>query len=56
MILRGSIERCTATDAEIRDDDHVALPRIVFAFDRHKWAMLRQLIDRLNESSPDVSR
>jgi len=56
MILLGGIERCPATDAEIRDDDHVALPRIVFAFDKHQWAMLRRLIDRLNESSLDVSR
>ena len=56
MILRGGIERCPATEAEIRDDDHVALPRIVFAFDKHQWAMLRRLIDRLNESSLDVSR
>jgi uncharacterized protein (TIGR00730 family) len=53
MILSGGIERCAAASAEIQDDDHVDLPRISFNFDRHKWAMLRLLIDRLNEPPLD---
>ncbi len=54
IIEKGEIERTDAATAEIRDDDHVNLPRIVFRFDRHKWARLRQLIDSLNDH-PDSS-
>ena len=38
----------TATPAEIADDDHVDLERLGLRFDRHGWARLRELIDRLN--------
>ena len=38
-----------ATPDEIADDDHVDLDRIAFRFDRHGWARLRELIDRLND-------
>ena len=48
MIENGGIERIEATRGEIRDDDHVDLPRIAFEFDKHKWSMLRMLVDRLN--------
>ena len=53
MIVAGGIERIEATKAEVRDDDHVDLPRIAFEFDKHKWSMLRMLIDRLNENTPE---
>lgn len=52
MIVAGGIERVAATKAEVRDDDHVDLPRIAFEFDKHKWSMLRMLIDRLNDATP----
>ena len=37
-----------ATPQEVADDDHVDLARVAFRFDRHGWARLRILIDRLN--------
>jgi hypothetical protein len=52
MIVAGGIERSEATRPEIRDGDHVDLPRITFEFDKHKWSMLRMLIDRLNDETP----
>ena len=45
-------QRIAATKAEVRDGDHIDLPRIVFEFDKHQWSMLRRLIDRLNENTP----
>jgi len=52
IIVRGRIERITATPAEQADDDHVDLERIAFRFDRHGFARLRGLIDRLNGREP----
>ena len=48
IVTRGQIEVIDATPDEIADDDHVDLARIAFRFDRHGWARLRMLIDRLN--------
>jgi uncharacterized protein (TIGR00730 family) len=48
IVVRGEIEAIDATPEEIADDDHVDLARIAFRFDRHGWARLRMLIDRLN--------
>ena len=48
IIVRGGIEPTEATKAELADDDHPELARLAFRFDRHHWARLRQLIDRLN--------
>ncbi|MEM9202570.1 MAG: TIGR00730 family Rossman fold protein [Actinomycetota bacterium] len=52
MIVHGGIERVETTRQERRDNDHVDLPRIGFEFDKHKWSMLRMLIDRLNDATP----
>jgi hypothetical protein len=52
-MMLGPIERIEATRQEVRDRDHVDLPRISFEFDKHKWAMLRLLIDRLNDATPE---
>jgi hypothetical protein len=52
IIVRGRIERITATPAEQADDDHVDLDRIAFRFDRQGFARLRGLIDRLNGREP----
>jgi uncharacterized protein (TIGR00730 family) len=52
IVARGRIERIEATPAERGDDDHVDLERIAFRFDRHNFARLRELIDRLNEREP----
>jgi uncharacterized protein (TIGR00730 family) len=48
IVTRGQIEVIGPTPDEIADDDHVDLERIVFRFDRHGWARLRMLVDRLN--------
>jgi uncharacterized protein (TIGR00730 family) len=52
IVARGRIERIDATPAERADDDHVDLDRIAFRFDRHSYARLRELIDRLNGREP----
>ena len=52
MIVQGGISAIDATKAEVRDGDHIDLPRIVFEFDKYHWSMLRRLIDRLNENAP----
>jgi uncharacterized protein (TIGR00730 family) len=48
IVERGVIERIDATDAEVRDRDELGRHRLAFRFDRHHWARLRLLIDRLN--------
>ncbi len=44
-----------ATPEEIADDDHVDLARVAFRFDRHGWARLRMLIDRLNDETATLN-
>ncbi|MET0146700.1 MAG: TIGR00730 family Rossman fold protein [Ilumatobacteraceae bacterium] len=48
LVARGRIERSAPLDIERRHDDHVELPRIRFAFRRHRSGDLRSLIDALN--------
>jgi uncharacterized protein (TIGR00730 family) len=48
IVTRGALEVIDPTPEEIADDDHVDLARIALRFDRHGWARLRMLIDRLN--------
>lgn len=47
----GHIERTDAHPAEIRDNDNVDLPRIVFRFDRRSFGELRLLIDEINRAA-----
>jgi len=56
IVESGEIERITATEAEIKDNDHVGLDRIAFRFDRHALARLRRLIDRLNGRPAESGR
>jgi uncharacterized protein (TIGR00730 family) len=51
IIVRGHIEVIETTKAEYADNDHPELARLAFRFDRHQWARLRMLIDRLNGRS-----
>lgn len=44
----GVIRRVEPYGVERRQDDHVDLPRIALAFDRHGYAELRHLIDAVN--------
>ncbi|HEX5094850.1 MAG TPA: TIGR00730 family Rossman fold protein [Acidimicrobiia bacterium] len=48
IVSRGRIEIAEASPAEIADRDYPELPRLRFRFDRHGFARLRKLIDRLN--------
>jgi uncharacterized protein (TIGR00730 family) len=48
IVARDRIEVIEATPAEVADDDHVDLARIMFRFDRRGWSRLRMMIDRLN--------
>ena len=53
LLVDGHIERCETTSHELRDDDEVARPRLRLHFDRRSHARLRQLIDALNDATPD---
>jgi uncharacterized protein (TIGR00730 family) len=49
ILLRGGIEVLPGPlPAEVRENDHVELPRVALSFDRHSYAKLRRLIDALN--------
>lgn len=48
IVATGSIAPVEASAAEVRDRDHVDLPRIAFEFNRRDYARLRQLIDAIN--------
>jgi uncharacterized protein (TIGR00730 family) len=50
VIVRGPIAPVEASKAEIADDDVPDLARLRFRFDRHGWARLRELINRLNDA------
>jgi uncharacterized protein (TIGR00730 family) len=51
ICLDGGIETTAALPAEVADDDHVDLPRLVFHFDRLAHGRLRALIDAVNALS-----
>src|SRR5258708_23574570 len=51
ICVEGGIEASEPLPAEVADDDVLALPRVVLAFDRAHLARLRQLIDALNALS-----
>jgi uncharacterized protein (TIGR00730 family) len=48
-VLITPIRRTDPYPQEIRDDDHVDLPRIVVNYNRAKTGRLRRLIDRVND-------
>jgi uncharacterized protein (TIGR00730 family) len=48
IVMAGSIEVTPPLSVELRDDDHVKLPRIIFRFDVQRAARLRMFIDALN--------
>ncbi len=48
IVESGQIERIDTTAQELRDDDHVKLPRIAFHFNHHGYARLRALINAIN--------
>ena len=52
ICLNSSIERITATKAEIDDKDLPDKPRLAFQFARRDFGRLRQLIDAINAVEP----
>jgi len=48
IIAKGSIKVIKPTPEETADRDHLGLARIAFAFNRHDYSRLRQLIDVVN--------
>ena len=52
LVARGRMERSGPMEIERRHDDHVELPRLRFAFSRHRSGDLRALIDVLNSFAP----
>ena len=50
LCLEGGIERSGPLSAEVRDDDHLSLERLVLRFDRRSFGELRQLIDAVNRA------
>ena len=53
IVVKGVIEKITATPAEIATDDNVSLPRIRLHFDRRHLGRLRLMLDRLNAAAQD---
>ncbi len=49
LIVDGQIERVEATKAEVRDEDHLELPRIAFHFVKNRYSRLVTLARRINE-------
>lgn len=54
IVAKGEIAAITATDSEIKDDDHVDLPRLAFRFDNRSFARLVALIHRINDLGGSV--
>jgi uncharacterized protein (TIGR00730 family) len=52
IVAEGQIERTSAAQPEIEDEDVPTLARLAFVFDRIHYVRLRQLIDRLNGPLP----
>jgi len=52
LIESGEMRQCGPYEAE---NDHLDLPRLAFTHTRHKYGLVRQLIDRINEleAAPD---
>ncbi len=48
IVTRGRIQATGALPAEVSDDDHVELPRLVLHYDRARQGRLRSLVDALN--------
>lgn len=51
ILAKGAIEPTETTPAELKDDDHVDLPRIAMYFDNRSFARLVAMIRRVNELS-----
>lgn len=50
VIKKGRIVQCGPYDVE---EDHLDLPRLAFTHTRHRFGLIRRLIDRINECDPE---
>ena len=48
LVTKGRIERIDALPLEVKENDRIEFPRIGFAFAKHWYGDLRQLIDTVN--------
>ncbi len=57
IVTKGHIEATGPLPAEVADDDHPELPRLVLRYDRARQGRLRSLIDALNRlpSAPPLA-
>ena len=55
IVRRGRLERVDPSPAERDDDDALDAERVAFWFNRHGWARLRELIERLNANPSTAS-
>lgn len=53
LVKSGRITQGSALDGE---DDHRHLPRLIFHHTRHKYGLIRRLIDRINDCNPIDTR
>jgi hypothetical protein len=49
LIKQGTLEQQGPREGE---DDFLELPRLVFHHTRHKFGLMRKLIDRVNDCNP----
>lgn len=55
LLASGSIDRIETTGPELRDDDHVELPRLGLRFDQRSYGRLCAMIHRLNQLAGPTS-
>jgi len=53
IVVSGTIDAIDPTEAEIATDDHVDLPRLRLHFDRRNLGRLRQMVDLINDATPE---
>jgi uncharacterized protein (TIGR00730 family) len=55
LVVAGTITASGPTPAEIADNDHVDLPRVLFHFNRRSLGRLRTMVDVINTMAPAES-
>jgi hypothetical protein len=56
IVVSGRIEIADPSPAEVKDDDHLDLPRLLLHFDRKHFARLRQMVDTLASAATETER
>lgn len=50
ILIEGKIEACGALPEEVKDKDHIELPRLVLKFNKRDYGRLYEMIRELNEA------